>query len=123
MNKFSAKKCQDDSGRRFDSQGERDCFFYLRLLEKAGEIEIIQQQAQTYLTDAEIGYRADFLVRDLKICEDVWVEYKGFEQPEWLLKKKLWKYYGPGRLRIYKGRGLRIFLAEEIIPRGRKTKC
>ncbi len=115
FNKFGAKRASLD-GRSFASQGERDCYSLLKLQEKAGEITLVSCQETVYLTLARIAYIADFRIRDLKTQEDIWIEYKGFETPEWRLKKRLWKFYGPGKLRVYKGSGLRMIVVEEIIP-------
>ena len=114
-------------GRKFDSELEADTFEFLKALEAAGEINEIEQQVMAYLTDAEIGWRIDYRVRDLKLGERVWVEAKGVWKPEQVLKKKLWAAgYGPGRLRVFgrstkrddRSGGFRIKLLEpEIVPR------
>lgn len=119
MNKFHAERVQHE-GRSFASKGERDCYNYLKLLEKAGEIDSIECQVTVALTKAQVKMIPDFRFWDLKLGEQVYGEYKGFETPEWMLKKKLWRIYGPGRLRIYRGSGNRIQLVEEIIPKGDK---
>lgn len=84
-------------------------------MQKAGEISTIECQVTTRLT-AGITHKTDFKVYDLRLNEPVWVEYKGIEDQRWRDIKKLWRVYGPGRLRIYKGSGLRIKLVEEVIP-------
>jgi hypothetical protein len=110
------------AGYSFASKGERDCFVMLKILEAAGEIKILQTQARVHLI-ADIHYLADFKIFDHKLNEEVWVEYKGFETEVWLLKKKLWKVVGPGRLRIFKGSGLRITQSEkDIIPSGLRAR-
>jgi hypothetical protein len=119
MNKYHAKRSEAD-GRSFHSQAERDCYQYLKLLERAGEIDSIECQVTTPLT-AGITHKTDFKYWDCKLGETVWGEYKGFEDQRWRDIRKLWKFYGPGRLRVYRGRGTRITLAEEIIPESRPT--
>lgn len=99
--KYSAKRVEL-SGKSFASKLEADTYLTLCLLEKAGEIKIEKIQTQVSLTDAGIIYKPDFLVIDLKNDTFIWVEAKGFETPEWKLKKRLWRYYGPGPLHIYK---------------------
>jgi hypothetical protein len=101
----------------FASVGEAGCYDYLRALEQAGEIEILQTQASVYLTAARILYKPDFRILDRKLHCEVWVEYKGFETPEWRIKRRLWEYYGPGPLRIYKGAGRNFRLHEKILPK------
>lgn len=91
----------------------------LLLLERAGEIDTIECQVTSHLT-AGINHKTDFKIWDLKLGEAVWVEYKGFEDQRWRDIKKLWKLYGPGRLRVYGGYGLRMKLIQEIIPDGKE---
>jgi hypothetical protein len=116
--KYGAKNAER-AGRRFDSRGEAECYEYLKLLEAAGELADVRQQDTVYLSHARIPYIADFRAHDPKRGEDIWIEFKGFETPEWRLKLKLWRSYGPGRLRLYKGSGLRMVLVEEVIPNRR----
>lgn len=113
-NKYNAKRAEYD-GRSFHSQGERDCYLYLKLLERGGEIDSIECQVSTHLT-AGISHKTDFKYWDLKRGEMIWAEYKGFEDQRWRDIRKLWRHYGPGPLRVYKGRGTRITISEEIIP-------
>lgn len=91
-------------------------------MEKAGEIEILQTQDHVYLTDARILYIPDFKIFDKTIHETVHVEYKGPETAVWRIKRRLWIHYGPNRLRVYKGSGLRMIVTEEIIPKSMKGK-
>ena len=88
------------AGRSFDSKLEQNIFHLLNLRLKAKEFKAIQQQDQIYLTAAEILYKPDFK------CTggpegDFWVEAKGFETPEWRIKRRLWMHYGPGPLEIW----------------------
>ncbi len=99
--KYKNKKTEH-AGQTFDSRGEANMYDFLLLAEKAGELRDIRRQHTVYLTEARIGYRADFRVFDIKLEQYVWVEFKGFDTPEWMLKKKLWGVYGPGPLRIFK---------------------
>jgi Protein of unknown function (DUF1064) len=112
--KFGNKPATSD-GYSFASKGERNCYEVLKLMEKSGEIKILQTQAQVELLPG-INYKADFKIFDNKDQEIVWIEFKGFETEVWKLKRKLWKFFGPGRLRVYKGYGLRITQTEELIP-------
>ncbi len=111
-NKYKAKRCQYGNS-TFDSQGEATCYLYLLAKQQQGEIKILGRQEKVYLTDAKILYKADFVVFDVKRQTKIYVEYKGFETTDWKLKKRLWRYYGPGVLQIYKGK---VHLEEEIIP-------
>lgn len=113
--KYKAQKTTH-KGYSFASKGEANCFDMLTLLERAGEIKIVQLQPQVHLTLAKILYKPDFKIHDLKLEQDVYCEFKGFETAEWKIKRRLWEHYGPGILRVYRSRGNRIVLTEEIIP-------
>jgi hypothetical protein len=72
---------------------------------KVGEIRSIELQDSVYLTDARIRYVADF--KCLAYTGEIfWVEAKGYPTASWALKKRLWRYYGPGRLEIHMSKGL-----------------
>lgn len=114
--KYSAKR-EHFAGYSFASKLEASLFGHLKLCENVGELTKIQVQPQVLLTEAKIIMKPDFLVYDLVLEEYVYYEAKGFETDVWQIKKKLWKFYGPGRLRIYKGKYNNLFLAEEIIPK------
>jgi hypothetical protein len=88
----------------------------IQLREKAGELELVQVEDHVYLTLARIGYVPDFKCKDLQTGEFFWVEAKGYENDRWPIKKKLWKFYGPGLLEIWRGTHLRPVLDEIVIP-------
>lgn len=104
------------SGYSFASQLEAAVFNLLELREKAGEIYDIQHQDHIYLTDARICYIPDFKFFCRFTNDYVWAEAKGFETDVWKIKKRLWQYYGPGKLEIYKGTAKKIKLIETVIP-------
>lgn len=111
-NKFGAKRTDDG----FPSKLEAAVFYYLQLRERAGEIKNIARQPQVKLTKAGIGYKPDFKYTDCKTGRDIWVEAKGHETEGYLIRKRLWRYYGPGRLEIFKGHYSRPSLQEVIDP-------
>jgi hypothetical protein len=88
----------------------------LQLRQKAGELKIVQVEDHVYLTRARIHYVPDFKCKDLASGEFFWVEAKGFANDRWPMKKKLWKFYGPGALEIWKGTHQRPMLDETIVP-------
>lgn len=88
-------------GRSFDSKGEANHFYELTLRERAGEIRDIKTQEHIYLSPARIDYICDFSFVDCKTGAREWAEYKGFETPEWRLKRRLWGHFGPGKLTIH----------------------
>lgn len=114
-NKYGAKKKEVD-GHVFHSQGEAAMYETLKLLERAGEIKILSLQDKVYLTDAQILYKPDFKVFDTKASTEVWIEFKGKETAEWRIKRKLWLHYGPGILRVFKLKGMRMVMVDEIHP-------
>lgn len=105
------------AGYSFASKLEARLFDFLKFREMEGSISDIQNQDHVYLTDARICYIPDFKFYCLITNSWAWAEAKGFETDTWKIKKKLWKYYGPGRLEIYKGSEKKLMLHEEIHPR------
>lgn len=102
-------------GYSFGSKLEAAVYQILKLRMKAGEIKSIQVQDHVYLTDARIGYVVDF--KCTTPTDTVfWVEAKGYANDRWPMKKKLWKYYGPGTLEIWMGSHTKPSLTETIIP-------
>lgn len=112
--KFGNEKASLD-GHSFGSKLEAAVYQLLKLRQRAYEIESIQVQDHVYLTDARIGYVVDFKCKKIDGTE-LWVEAKGFPNDRWPMKKKLWKYYGPGPLEIWQGTHNRPKLTEIIIP-------
>lgn len=88
----------------------------LQLRQKAGELILEQIEDHVYLTLARIGYIPDFRCRDTKTGAVFWVEAKGYPNDTWPIKKKLWRFYGPGPLEIWMGSHLNPTLSEVIIP-------
>lgn len=93
----------------------------IQLREKAGELKLLQVEDHVHLTDAAILYIPDFKVQDIASGEVFWIEAKGFADQKWPLKKKLWKFYGPGNLEIWKGDYRRPVLDEVVTPRPNST--
>lgn len=98
----------------FASKGEAGLYDHLLMREKAGEISDIKTQVQVYLTDAKILYKPDFsYIENGKIR---FAEFKGFECGIWRIKRRLWKFYGPAPLEVYKGTYPRLKITEVIEP-------
>jgi hypothetical protein len=110
--KYRSKRMALD-GYSFASKLEAALYQQLKLLQRSGEFESIKVQDHVYLTDARIQYIADFKTVS-KDGEEIWHEAKGFETPTWRIKRRLWREYGPGKLRVYKQSGTRLFMFEEI---------
>jgi len=118
--KYGAKKTER-AGQSFGSKLEAAVFEMHRLMQLAGEIKELKAQESVYLTEARIQYIADLSFIDVKSAEKIWAEAKGFETDVWRIKRRLWKEYGPGALRVYKGSHRSFKLHEEIIPKKGKA--
>lgn len=105
------------AGHWFDSKLEQALFTLLSLEERAGRISSLSHQPGTvFLSAARIQYRPDFRFINLETGLVEYAESKGFPNDKWPLKKKLWKFYGPGILHIYQGTATNLRLVETIIP-------
>lgn len=120
-NKYRAKKCSAD-GMVFDSLKERDRYYALHILEKAGEIKNLQRQVkyvliptqiETYarfsdktgkplkdgkkVIEKECAYIADFVYEEngKTVVEDV----KGIKTKEYIIKRKLMLFLHGIRIR------------------------
>lgn len=115
--KYRAKPVTSN-GQKFSSKLEFAVYQALVALQSAGEIKEIKLQEKIYLTDARILLKPDFTVTrpDGSIY---WVEAKGKELATWNIKKRLWEFYGPGLLEVWKAKGSRLVIAEVITPKGK----
>lgn len=85
-------------GVSFPSKAEGNYYSLLKLREKAGEVANVEMQkpyAFTYEGKLICTYRADFVFDDLHENRHRVVDVKGFQTPEFKLKKKMmWAWYG-----------------------------
>lgn len=58
----------------------------------------------------------DFCSNDPETGDVHYHEAKGFETPEWRLKRRLWLHNGPGPLTVYKGSYKSFKVHETLIP-------
>lgn len=100
------------------SQLERGVCDLIAWEEKAGVTKHMAHEDTQYLTEARYKYIPDFKVQNCATSEIYWVEAKGYPDKRWTTTKKLWKFYGPGRLKIYIGTRAKPLLKEQILPRG-----
>jgi len=99
------------------SQLERAVCDLVWIREQAGEIEHLKHEHRIALTLSKIAYIADFMVRcTSETKQEMFIEAKGFESARWPIIRKLWRFYGPGPLEIWKGDYRRPRLDETIIP-------
>ncbi len=84
--KYNAKATEVD-GYKFDSKAEANYYTLLKVQEIEGSIVGMLRQVPLHLAPG-VTYRMDFLIfYSDGTCEGV--EVKGFETPEWKIKKKL----------------------------------
>ncbi len=111
--KYKAQRVSYDH-HSFASKFEAALYHWLKFREKNGEITEIKCQETVYLTKARIIYKPDFSYTDLETGKKVYAEAKGYETSDWRIKRRLWEYYGPGDLEIYKGSANNFKLHETL---------
>jgi hypothetical protein len=117
-------------GYTWDSRLELRLFEYLSQLPETKDLIV---KPRVKLTKAEVGMIPDFKAfhsdYKLPLCgarvRDCWIfhEAKGAELEPWLIKKKLWAWYGPAILIVWKGWAKKdgtssLKVVEEIVPPG-----
>ena len=120
-NKFKNQKTQW-AGHWHDSKAEAALHTLLSLRERGGEIrDLAHHPGTVFLTDARVQYRPDFRWTNAATGETEYGEFKGFETPEWRIKRRLWSVYGPGKLYIWRGSVSRLTLDEVITPKNSQS--
>lgn len=115
-NKYGAKKVSH-AGLSFASKLEAAVYDILWWQLQRGEIDNLQMQKRVYLVRSpDVYYIPDFYFEIDSM--PTYAEAKGFETPEWKIKKKLWNHFGPAPLQIYQGSYAAPRLVETIIPKG-----
>lgn len=114
--KYNAKRV-DIEGETYRSGLEAEVHAYLKLLERAGEIKNIRREVPIRLTPS-VSHKLDYVVFDVKRGIDIGIECKGFEEGQWLVKKNLYKDFGPFPLQIWMKKGGKVFIFKEI-PAGK----
>lgn len=112
--KYGAKRTVTADGISFASRLEACRWGELLLLQSAGVISGLRRQVRVKLSRAGIGYVPDFTYTENGVV--VHEDTKGFATPEFSIKKRLWKAYGPGPLRIVKRVSGRLVMVEEVVP-------
>lgn len=124
FHKYGAKRSSSSDGRSFHSKGERNHYEQnIRLREIAGEISDVKFQTQIELTDAAVIYKPDFVYFEKATNQTIAEEFKGFETPDWRIKRKLYSVYGPYPLRIFTADRRGSLTKEQIIPKTPKLIC
>jgi hypothetical protein len=97
--KYNAKKVTID-GIKFDSKSEGEYYLFLKQMESLGKLAIIELQPKVYLTKTRILYKLDFKI--IENGEEIYIDVKGMVTPVFNIKKRLWRDYGAGKLRLVK---------------------
>ena len=113
--KYKAVKTMVD-GTSFSSKLEANVYTYLKQLERAGEVKILDLQPKIYLSKADILFKPDFKIFDKAINKEVYIEAKGVETAVYKIKLRLFKHYASSPLRVYKQSNTLIYMSEEIVP-------
>lgn len=116
-NKYGAIKKTVD-GILFDSTAEANFYVTLKEKKEKGSIKEIELQPKCYLTRAKILYKPDFKVT-FPDGSQAYIDIKGFATPVFNLKKKLWKEYGPGVLKVVEYKRGAFKTIEEVENKGR----
>jgi len=106
------------AGRSFASKFEASVAGLWLLMVKGGILKDLEFQVEVRLTRAGVIYKPDMRAFNIELGQTIYGEAKGFETPEWRIKRRLWTVYGPGQLWIYKGSAAYPKLVETIVPTG-----
>lgn len=101
MKSLTAPKYSNKKEEGWDSQGERRYYqMHLLPMQAAGEIRDLQRQVKVPLyVGRDRHMRLDFSYFDCRRGERVWLDWKGYEDPVWTLKRAIWSAgVGPGLL-------------------------
>ncbi len=107
FNPYQYKKYKAERTNGFASKLEAAVYDVLCLLEANGQIKDLKTQVTVDLVrgakDVRIRMRVDFSCINCASGKLEYHEAKGFETPEFKLKKRLWKSNPPGVLHLWKG--------------------
>jgi hypothetical protein len=115
--KGSAPKKVRHHGFSFASELEAALYDLLLMRERDGEFNGIRCQPQVRLTRAGIIMKPDFCAVSNVDGAQLFFEAKGFETDIYRLKRRLWEFYGPGPLEVWKGSARNPRLVEVLRPR------
>lgn len=97
--KFNAKKTVND-GIKFSSKLEARWYSIIRDMKEAGEVLFFLRQVPFHLT-SDVAYRADYMLFFTDGSVEIW-ECKGYDTPEWKIKKKLVEDKYPIEIKVVK---------------------
>jgi hypothetical protein len=95
------------TGQSFPSKLEAAVYMELLLLVRSGEYRNLKRQASVELQGGgaatRIAWKLDFSLERVADGATVYVEAKGKEMPDYVLKLKIWRERRPAELWIFKG--------------------
>ena len=97
--KFHAKKTEND-GIKFSSKLESRWYSVIKDMKDSGEVLFFLRQVPFHLS-SDVTYRADFMLFFSDGHVEIW-EAKGFDTPEWKIKKKLVEEKYPIEIKVVK---------------------
>jgi len=97
--KFHATQVETD-GIKFSSKLESRYYSYIKDMQLSGEILFFLRQVPFHLP-GNVIYRADFMLFYADGNVEIW-ECKGFDTPEWLIKKKIVESIYPIEIKVVK---------------------
>jgi hypothetical protein len=104
---------EDADGFTHQSAGEAQRADELLLLMRAGEIRCMTQQPRVELMPGYF-YKPDFVYQEGRTW--IWEDSKGPETERFRTNCRLWKFFGPGMLRVTKAGRRGSVVVREIVP-------
>ncbi len=108
------------NGHTFRSKGEFERYQALCWRQEAKFLSALEYRPARVWLMPRVGWDLDYRYFDTETALTWWEDFKGKEERDYLLKKEMWAYLGPGPLRIsirHPKTGL-FHIDEEIRPVG-----
>lgn len=99
QHKFKAQASECD-GIKFSSKLEKRWYLIIRDMKDSGEVLFFLRQTPFHLP-GNVTYRADFMLFFTDGHVEIW-EAKGYDTPEWVIKKKLVESLYPIEIKVVK---------------------
>lgn len=105
-------------GHTFRSKAESERFTQLTWKQQAGMLSGLMYRPPRVTLLPGLTWDVDFYYWDAERKEGTWEEFKGKEEPEYRAKLAVWRYLGPGFLRVVKKTDGLFCVTEEVAPFG-----
>ena len=103
-------------GHKFPSKLEAGVYLHFKRMQQFGAIKIEKFQPKLELSEAKIVFKPDFEIFDPKFGGKCYAEAKGVKTDSYLIKLKLFRYYGEHPLFIFEGTMDNPKLVEIVYP-------